>query len=272
MFISFNSFALEFAIVKTGHSDSFDFLSRAGGNFKKRTFNHSAFLIKHKDKLIAFDTAIGSQIEQEYAKAMPFWTKLFFSFEYTKGLKFFIEGTTIDKIYLSHVHWDHAGGLTDNLGPPPIIAPEELKELKDKYFISHATLRAHFKDHKPTSFEWKNEPFLNFKKHYDPFGDGKIIFVHLPGHSFGSMGMILNGDKDKYFFVGDAIWVEKQLEKPDHKFYLSSCIVDRNREQTMESIKKIKTMRDKHGFTIIPTHDSERQDPLGYFPQWIPVF
>ena len=261
----------QFSIVKTGYADSFDFLSRESGDFKKLRFNHSAFVIKHNSKVMLFETGIGKNIDQEFRESMPFWAKPFFEYTLTNSLKSQIGNMKIDSIYLSHAHWDHAGGLTDNLGQRPTISKEEFQELDKNKLVHHRTFPIHFKNSRPKSFKWTHKPFLEFNKYFDPFGDGVIIFVPLPGHSFGSIGLILNGEEQKYFFVGDAIWVEKQLDGLNHKFCISSSIVDRNKEVLTSTLIKIKAMRDEHGYSIIPTHDSEIQDKIEYFPKWISI-
>lgn len=258
----------QFSIVKTGYADSFDVLSRESGEFKKLRFNHSAFVIKHDSKVLIFETGIGENIDEEFKHNMPFWAKPFFDYTFTKSLKSQIGDLKIDAIYLSHAHWDHAGGLTDDLGQRPTISVEEFRELDKGTLVKHRTFPIHFKNNTPKSFKWKNKKYLEFDKYYDPYGDGKIIFVPLPGHSFGSIGLIINGINKKFFFVGDSIWVEKQLDRVNHKFYISSTLVDRNKEVLTETLKKIKIMRDKYGYYIIPTHDSEAQDKLKYFPKW----
>lgn len=261
----------QFSIIKTGYADSFDFLSRENGDFKKLRFNHSAFVIKHNSKTMIFETGIGEHIDQEFQDSMPFWAKPFFKYTFTGSLKSQIGNIKIDSIYLSHVHWDHAGGLTDNLGQRPTVSNEEFKELDSEKIVNHRTFSVHFKNSQPKSFKWVNKPFLEFNRYFDPYGDGKIIFVPLPGHSFGSIGLVLNGETKKYFFFGDAVWVEKQLDELEHKFCVSSSIVDRDKKVLKNTLIKIKKMRDKHGFSIIPTHDSVVQDKIKYFPKWISI-
>lgn len=260
-----------FSIVNTGYADSFDFLSRENGNFVKRKFNHSAFVIKHNGKTILFETGIGENIDSEFNESMPFWARPLFHYNYVRSLKSQIGDIKYDFIFLSHVHWDHAGGLTDNLGTRPSIPKEELEELDKETLKVHRTFPIHFKNSKPKIFKWKKEKYLSFNKYFDPFDDGKLIIVPLPGHSFGSVGIIINGSQGKYFFVGDAVWVEEQIDTISHKFCVSSSIVDRNKKTLTKSIKLIKEMKEKYGFMVIPTHDSGVQNKLGYFPKWIEV-
>jgi len=259
----------QFTIVNTGHADSYDFLARECGDFVKRKFNHAAFVFKHKGKTFAFDTGIGANIENEFSESMPFWAKPFFGFESGSSLKQQLPNQSYDYIFLSHAHWDHTGGLTDKLDGPLYLPEEELKEISNEHRVDYRTFPIHLKDVRPKVFKWTNKKFLNFEKHYDPFGDKKFVFVHLPGHSFGSIGLLVTIDEHKLFFVGDAVWTVKQLDDIDHKFFLASKIVDRDKEVLKESMKKIKYIQDSLGYQIIPTHDAEAHDKLGYFPKWL---
>ncbi|EQC51702.1 MBL fold metallo-hydrolase [Bacteriovorax sp. DB6_IX] len=257
-----------FTIVNTGYADALDILSIEGGEFKKIRFNHAAFIIKHNNKTILFETGIGSKIQDEFDESMPLWAKPAFNFKYVKSLKKQLPNFHYDKILLSHAHWDHAAGLTDGLGTTPTISPEEHLELHPEHIAHHRTFPIHFKDNAPDKFKWTQSPYLHFKKHYDLFGDNKVILVPIPGHSFGSIGLIINGQKEKAFFVGDALWMEKQLDSLAHKACLASAIVDRDKKELSATIRKIKIMRDKYKYKIIPTHDASVHDKFKYFPEW----
>lgn len=269
LIIQINIFAsTKFSIINTGHAESYDFLARECGDFERRIFNHAAIIITHKNKTILFDTGIGKNIDAEFEESMPFWAKPFFNYTYIASVKEQLPYQKYDYIFLSHAHWDHTGGLNENLNGPIMLPKEEKDEISDKHRVAHRTFKTHIDKKRFHEFQWKHEKYLNFDKYYAPFNDKSVVFVHLPGHSMGSIGLILNSNKEKFFFVGDAVWTEEQLNKEQHKFYLSSQIVDRDRKQVLESMKKIKYMRDQLNYKIIPTHDEVVQRQFGYYPKW----
>lgn len=259
---------VEFSIVKTGTAKTLEGLIHSEGKFLKTlTVNHSGFIIKNNDKYILFDTGLGNQIHNQFQLDMPLWAQPLFKYNFSKSIKEQVgEKISISGIYLSHVHWDHASGINDFDNVITYISNDEKKELVD--LVRNRTFPSQFSGSTLETFSWSSRQVEMFTKTYDIFNDGKAILVPLSGHSYGSIGLILYADDTKYFFVGDAIWTHLQLKYQSQKFYISSCLVDRDKEQTFKTQLIIKEMQNR-GFEIIPTHDSIIQDKLGYYPRWI---
>ena len=69
---------------------------------------------------------------------------------------------------------------------------------------------------------------------------------------------------------GDAIWRLTEAQQGSHKAWPAHLFADRQREQTDASIARISAaMAEFPGTTVIPTHDFELQQTLGFFPDWI---
>ncbi|UOF02450.1 MBL fold metallo-hydrolase [Bdellovibrio reynosensis] len=266
---------IEFSIVRTGTAKTQEALVIQGGAIsKKMTLNHSAFLIRHGNDVILLDTGLGKNIDQQFKKDMPVWAKPFFSYEETKAAIDQIPAELkekIKKIYLTHVHWDHASGLEDFLPGVCVSVPdEEMKELTDRRAAATFPSQFSHADLKWCNFNWSNKAYRGFDQSYDVFGDGTVVAVPLPGHSIGSMGVFVHTKTKDYFLVGDLVWSARAIELGKHKFFVASKIVDRNREKVMEAIEKVREVAKKDkSLIIIPAHDAEVQDTLGYFPKWI---
>lgn len=172
---------------------------------------------------------------------------------------------TIDKILLTHAHWDHASGIKDFPSTETLVSTEELQEIKD--IVANRTFPSQFEGAKIKSFEWTNKPYSIFSRHYDLFGDAKVVIVPLFGHTTGSLGIFLHTKTKKYFFVGDAIWTTRQLDPIQSKAWISSKLVDTEKALTLKKIELIKEVQDQ-GFIIIPTHDFYLQEAMGYYPKW----
>lgn len=253
------------SIVKTGQAKSLEGLIYEDGSlFKTMMVNHVAFIIQYKNRNILFDTGLGDQIDHQFSKDMPFWAKPLFKYIKTQSVKNQVKNMKFDQVILSHTHWDHASGIRDFLDVPIYIDENEFGEFSK--LVKNRTLMSQFRDVELNKLIWEDKQYLMFPKHIDLFGDKRVVLVPLYGHSFGSIGLIINSTQ-KYFFVGDSIWTTRQLEKSSHKSFLSSLLVDRNKSETFLSIKIIKQMK-RDGYKIIPTHDYYVQEEIGYYPSW----
>ena len=117
-----------FAIIKTSQVAVREGMLVPGGSFLKQiNSNFSAFLIKHRQDYLLFDTGMGRQIDGQYQQDMPMWLRLFFKYDHPvvsareqldkAGLP------PLRRVILSHSHWDHASGVLDfpgvKIGRPP---------------------------------------------------------------------------------------------------------------------------------------------------------
>ncbi len=265
---------ISFSIIKTGTASTREAMVFDGGSLgKKVVLNHSAIIIHHGADFILFDTGLGKNIEKQFKHDMPWWAQSLFPYELgtpaVEQLPLDIR-RSLSKIFLSHVHWDHASALQDFPGSCVAIATEEKEELK--VVKTTATFPSQFSSGslKWCDFAWSIKPYEGFEKSYDIFRDQSAVLVPLPGHTYGSVGLFLTISARKYFFIGDLTWSLKALKAGKSKFWASSKLVDRSRDETLATLQKVKKMSEKNtDLIIVPAHDSEAQDAIGYFPRWI---
>ena len=266
---------IRFSVVRTSLAPTKEGLVIQGGALgKDTTLNHSAFLIEHGDEVLLLDSGLGRNVEKQMKADQPFWAKPFFKYEDLKPAADQIEPgvkARIKRVFLSHLHWDHASGIEDFLPGPCISVPEEeMRELKEPK--AGATCPSQFAHEgvKWCNFTWSEKAYRGFEKSYDVFGDGTAVAVPLPGHSFGSIGVFLKLKDKDLFLVGDLVWTTQGITQEKHKFYVASKMVDRDRELVMESIKKVHAEIQKDPkLVVIPAHDAEAQAPFGYYPKWV---
>ncbi len=71
-----------FSIVKTSKVAVAERLLIPGGSYSKKIdTNFSAFLIKHDQDYLLFDTGLGTKIDAQYEQDMPYWQRPFFKFD-----------------------------------------------------------------------------------------------------------------------------------------------------------------------------------------------
>ncbi len=267
-----------FSIIRTAKLAVREGMVYAGGSFGKEVeSNFSAILVKHGRDLFLFDSGLGSRIAEQYRQDMPLWARPFFKYEdpvlpartqlEQAGLP------PIERIILSHTHWDHASALDDFpqaqvwASAPEIEAVHHAATSLGGSWPSQVSSKAidwHVLEFQPV-------PYEGFDSSIDLFQDGKVVLVPLYGHTPGSIGMFVTVDSGKrYFFVGDAVWRADALAEGRPKFWPARLLVDYAVMQTQGTIEQIRSVLAKHpDLAIVPAHDGTVQNALGYFPQWV---
>ncbi len=234
-----------------------------GSLFKTFAMVHGAILIQHGNASLLFDSGLGRSADQQFAQDMPAWLKPFMA--YRKGVAAVDQIRTLGlpspkRIFLSHAHWDHASGLLDFPEAETWVTAAEHAYLRTpdarkggQVFptqVDSAAIRWH-------DYSLENAPYAGFEKSYDIYGDGTLVLVSLAGHSPGSVGLFVNSqDGQRRFFIGDAVWSVRAIEKSRHKFWVSSRLLDNNREATGHIIAKLELlMRSNPQLKVIPAHD-----------------
>ncbi|MBT9508158.1 MBL fold metallo-hydrolase [Rhodoferax sp.] len=267
-----------FAIVKTSQVAVMEALLRPGGSLVQQIdSNFSAFLIKHHQDYLLFDTGMGSQVDGQYQQGMPLWLRPFFKYDRPvqpareqlrkAGLP------PVRRIILSHSHWDHAGGVLDFPEAKVGVSALEMARIRQPSTGPGGTWASQVA---AKSIQWEaltftSGPFKGYAQSLDLYQDGTVVLVPMPGHTPGSIGLFLTVDSGKvYFFIGDVAWTQGALQASAPKFWAASLLVDQDADQTLSSVAQVRTLlQAEPGLVVVPAHDSKVQDALGYFPQWV---
>lgn len=258
---------IHISYLETGSFKTLEgFLFSGGSFFKPQNGSHIAVLISHPQGNILIDTGIGKEIDSQYA-TMPSWLKPFFSYEKKIPASEILSKKKIDiqSILLTHMHWDHASGLKDFKDIPFYTTKEEIITSKGEkakppaYMPSQYEGLANFK-----TLEFKDGPYEIFKESSDFFKDGSIVVVRLPGHSPGSIGIFVNLSTEKrFFFTGDLTWRQEGFQFRVHKYFISSLLVDLDRNLMGKEIARISEFQKlKPEIKIIPSHDPNAYETI----------
>ena len=118
-------------------------------------------------------------------------------------------GKNIDRIVLTHTHYDHAGGakrMQELTGAEILVHPAEGDRLSSG--DNTLTLEDMFGEHM-RKFEWS--PIDEGSK--IEIGTGALKAMHLPGHSIGSIG--LWEESSRSLIVGDTVFSDGGIGRYD---------------------------------------------------------
>lgn len=266
------------AIIKTSQVAVVQALLVPGGRIATTVdSNFSAFLIKHGDDYLLFDTGMGNQIDSQYMQGMPVWWRPFFKYDkpVVSARKQLDKAgiPTPKRVILSHSHWDHAGGVLDFPEAKIGVAAAELALIQNPSVGPGGTWHSQIS---ATSIQWetlqfKPIPFKGYQESLDLFQDGKVVLVPMPGHTPGSVGLFVTTDSGTvYFLIGDVAWTVAALKQGTPKFWAAAKLVDGQAEQTQAALEQVRAvMLAEPTLIVIPAHDSTVHDGLGYFPAWV---
>ena len=106
--------------------------------------------------------------------------------------------------------------------------------------------------------EWDSQPMPvdALDRERDVFGDGRIVLVHLPGHTPGSIGALAQLDRTgRYLLAGDTVSLRETLD---------TGVIPRNTWNADALAKSLDEVRriEASGVTVLCSHDAKQWDSL----------
>lgn len=228
---------------------------------------HVAYLVRHPGgKSFLIDTGFSSQVKRDFAD-LPASNRAALSYTPVAELGELLRkagNPQIDFVLLTHIHFDHSSGLND-LSRPKVMMPAV-----EQIYFAHAVtgnpaiMARHFAQADIQTFDFDGPPIENFVQSKDLFRDGSVILVPLPGHTPGSMGILLNQVQGKrLLFVGDAAWSRDAIRIPSHKPSLAAAQVDFDPQQLGDTLARLNALGQAHpDLIIVPAHDGDAYEQV----------
>jgi len=224
------------------------------------------FLIEHHDGLVLFDTGIDPAIMSNPAYIKQaigrFLLPRIFRFHLAEADRIdrvLAEiGINSDEIHLaviSHLHFDHVGGIAQILQAELLVSDREWAILSDPHPEREWILREHIEipdaKWRQVVFEPTDEPpFEDFDGIHDVAGDGSMILLPTPGHTPGSMSMLIRQEGwSPILLVGDLTYEVTLLEQ-------GIVPGTGERDALLAAYEKVRRLQQRlPGLVVVASHD-----------------
>lgn len=148
----------------------------------------------------------------------------------------------IDRIVLSHLHFDHVGGNQEVPDARVVVQQAEWQAGHDQRLIDYGVYNPDDYDHGHDVEEVEGE--------HDVFGDGRIVCLPTPGHTRGHQSLRVELDSGPVVLTGDCVYMESMLDA----MQVPTMGSERAQAQHLESMRYLASLRDE-GCRLLFGHD-----------------
>jgi N-acyl homoserine lactone hydrolase len=158
----------------------------------------------------------------------------------------------IDLVVVSHLHWDHAGGLEWLRHAPVLVQRAELEFAYDPpVYQRDVYVRADF-DH---GLNWRE-----LDGDHDVYGDGSIVALHTPGHTPGHQSLMVRLDGGVVLLLADAAYLLAKMRARRLPGLLWSP------DATIASWDRLEALEREHRAFAMTTHDLDFRERVKLAP------
>lgn len=188
-----------------------------------------SFMIAHRDGLVLFDTGIDPAVQFDKSYIRQAIGRFLLARIFRLHLKetdridhvlsdVGVSPKDISKAVISHLHFDHVGGISQIPQAELLVSAREWAILSEPHPEKEWMLREHIEipgaDWRQISFVPTDDPlFADFGGVHDVTGDGSMILLPTPGHTPGSLSMLIRQDGwNPILLVADLTYEVAMLE------------------------------------------------------------
>jgi N-acyl homoserine lactone hydrolase len=159
----------------------------------------------------------------------------------------------IDLVIMSHLHFDHAGGLEWLTHAPVLVQGEELSFARNPPVYQQLI-------YVPGDFEHDLE-WRELDGDHDVFGDGRLVALSTPGHSRGHQSLLVRLDSGQtVFLLADATYLLSKMRERALPAVLWSP------DAMVASWERIEALEREHDAMLIATHDLDYRERIKLAP------
>ena len=160
-------------------------------------------------------------------------------------------------VVLTHLHTDHAGGLSHFPNAEILVARKEYQTAKSLGGKLFGYLPQRWPDwFAPRQIDFQLEPFGPFPAHLPLTEAGDVILVPTPGHSVGHTSVVLREGEQSIFFAGDTSYTQQLMLEGKIDGVSSKDSIAR------QTIQRIQTYTRDTPTVYLPSHDPASAERL----------
>lgn len=212
-----------------------------------------SYLIEHERGLVLFDTNLDPDaVEDPEGEYGPVATGFGLDFPAEKAVDQQViaagfQPTDVEHLLLSHVHFDHTGGISRFPNAKIVLGEREMA------FSSWPTgaNEGFFRDKDLAPLRSRSRDILEVPVgvDHDVFGDGSVVLLSTPGHTPGHLSLLVRLEHGNYLLVADATHARDALEKE------IICPSDVDTVSAVRSMKRLKLLRASLDAKVLIAHD-----------------
>ena len=198
-------------------------------------------VIRHPEHGVTLvDAGLGAQNRSGAHPAFPF---SLFKLHIPEGATAVEQlGAIPDRVLLTHIHYDHVGGLFDMPGTEVWLTEADWQAgTTERAGFPARALSAVVRFH-PVALDAPGTDLVLGRPAMDVLGDGTIWYLSLPGHTAGSAAVLVRAEGDPWLFVGDTAWVDAHLEDA-RRPWLTTRLIDASPRDLRESLDWARTLK-----------------------------
>jgi len=230
-------------------------MGRVTGVDETTIFPVPSWLIEHPDGLVLFDTGMHIDLQTSFDRigeetAKNLQPDFSAGQELTARLgERSIHVGDIDRIVLSHLHFDHVGGNEEVPDARVLVQRDEWAAGHDQRMIDYGVYNPADYDHGHDVQELDGE--------HDVFGDGKLVCLPTPGHTKGHQSLRVELESGPVVLTGDCVYLESMLDD----MIVPTMASERAQGIQRESMRYLASLRDQ-GCRLLFGHDGAQLDAL----------
>lgn len=210
----------------------------------------AAFLIEHPSGTVVFDTGMHPELEHTTdrmgATAGMFVVEQTPSWTLTGQLaEVGVAPDDVDLAVVSHLHFDHGGGLGQLPEARLVVQHDEWAAAFDETMVELGVFN-------PADFDLGHQR-QELEGEHDLFGDGSLVLLPTPGHTAGHQSLLV---EERLLLVGDACYCQLALDRDA----LPPFPVDGDRQR--EGFRWIREQQ-AAGVQVVYSHDTDQWATLG---------